>query len=250
MATRMCDVCGVRPARVTVRRIVPGGQPRIEHLCEIHAAEARGQRPSLGGPSLGGGSIFDDFFSRFLDAPEGSMSSPTRRTTPSRGAELVDITQFFSDSTSALLQRAAQRAGEWGSVNLDNEHLLHAAPEDGVVRRVVEEVDADPNQIRAQIEEEAERGGRPEVSPELSPEAKRATGRLRGVARVCVRGGLRPGVRGQATQAYYPAEGGQRTLPHGTRRLTQPRRQGGSRPRGGQAHLWGSRRDGADGDND
>jgi ATP-dependent Clp protease ATP-binding subunit ClpC len=71
----MCDVCGVRPARVTIRRIVPGGQPRIEHLCEIHAAEARGQRSSLGGPSLGGGSIFDDFFSRFLDAPEGGMSS-------------------------------------------------------------------------------------------------------------------------------------------------------------------------------
>jgi ATP-dependent Clp protease ATP-binding subunit ClpC len=170
----MCDVCGVRPARVTIRRIVPGGQPRIEHLCEIHAAEARGQRSSLGGPSLSGGSIFDDFFSRFLDASEGGKSSPTRRTTPSRGAEQVDITQFFSDSTSALLQRAAQRAGEWGSVNLDDEHLLHAALEDGVVRRVVEEVDADPEQISAQIEEEAERGGSPEVSPELSPEAKRA----------------------------------------------------------------------------
>jgi ATP-dependent Clp protease ATP-binding subunit ClpC len=174
MATRMCDVCGVRPATVTIRRIVPGGQPRIEHLCEIHAAEARGQRPSLGGPSLSGGSIFDDFFSRFLDAPERGMSSPTRRSTPSRGAEQVDITQFFSDSTSALLQRAAQRAGEWGSVNLDDEHLLHAALEDGVVRRVVEEVDTDPDQIRAQIEEEVERGGRAEVSPELSPEAKRA----------------------------------------------------------------------------
>jgi ATP-dependent Clp protease ATP-binding subunit ClpC len=61
-----------------------------------------------------------------------------------------------------------------GSVNLDDEHLLHAALEDGVVRRLVEVVDADPDQIRAQIEEEAERGGRPEVSPGLSPEAKRA----------------------------------------------------------------------------
>jgi ATP-dependent Clp protease ATP-binding subunit ClpC len=150
------------------------GRSRIEHLCEIHAAEARGRRSSLGGPSLGGGSIFDDFFSSFLDAPEGGMDSPTHRTTPSRGAEQVDITQFFSNSTSALLQRAARRAGEWGSVNLDDEHLLHAALEDGVVRKVVEEVDADPDQIRAQIEEEVERAGRPEVSPELSPEAKRA----------------------------------------------------------------------------
>jgi ATP-dependent Clp protease ATP-binding subunit ClpC len=160
MATRMCDVCGVRPARVTIRRIVPGEQPIIEHLREIHAPEARGQRPSLGGPSLSGGSIFDDFFSRFLDPPEGGMSSPTRRSTPSRGVEQVDITRFFSDSTSALLQRAARWAGEWGSINLDDEHLLHAALEDGVIRRMVEEVDADPDQIRTQIEEEAERGGR------------------------------------------------------------------------------------------
>src|SRR5215211_6212330 len=115
MATRMCDVSGVRPAKVTIRRIVPGGQPRTEHLCEIHAAEARGQRSSLGGPSLSGGSIFDDFFSRFVDAPEGGMSGPTRRTTPSRGAEQVDITQYFSDSTSALLQRAARRAASGGA---------------------------------------------------------------------------------------------------------------------------------------
>jgi ATP-dependent Clp protease ATP-binding subunit ClpC len=102
------------------------------------------------------------------------VTGPPKKRIEQRGAEQVDITQYFSDSTSALLQRAAQLAGEWGSVNLDDEPLLHAALEDGVVRRVVEEVDADADQIRAQIEEEAERGGRPEVSPELSPEAKRA----------------------------------------------------------------------------
>src|SRR5215211_8423485 len=174
MAARMCDVCGVRPARVTLRRIVPGGQPRIEHLCEIHAAEARGQRSSFEGSNLGGGSLFDDFFSGFLDTSEGGVGGPARRTMSSRGAEQVDITRYFSDSTSALLKRAARRASEWESPNLDAEHLLHAALEDGVVRRVVEEVDADPDQIRDQIEEEAERGSRAEVSPELSPEAKRA----------------------------------------------------------------------------
>jgi ATP-dependent Clp protease ATP-binding subunit ClpC len=59
-------------------------------------------------------------------------------------------------------------------MNLDDEHLLHVALEDGVIRRVVEDVDPDPDQIRTQIEEEAESGGRAEVSFELSPEAKRA----------------------------------------------------------------------------
>ena len=73
MATRMCDVCGIRPAVVTVRRVVPGEGQRVEHLCEIHAAEAEAGRSSFGGRSPLGGSLFDDFFGRFFDeSPEGA----------------------------------------------------------------------------------------------------------------------------------------------------------------------------------
>jgi ATP-dependent Clp protease ATP-binding subunit ClpC len=180
MATRMCDVCGIRPAVVTVRRIVPGEGQRVEHLCEIHAAEAGvntgrsglGESP-LGGSPLGGGSLFDDFVGRFFDdEPLGGtrrMGSPS-----SRQAEQVDITQYFSDSTTNLLQRAAQQALEWGNLDLTSEHLLYAALEDTVVRRVLDEVGADPEAIRAQLEEEAEKGGRTDVSPSLAPDAKRA----------------------------------------------------------------------------
>jgi ATP-dependent Clp protease ATP-binding subunit ClpC len=170
----MCDVCGIRPAVVTVRRVVPGEGQRVEHLCEIHAAEAGAGRSSFGGRSpLGGGSLFDDFFGRFFDEEPlgrtrgGGMASP-------RQAEQVDITQFFSDSTTNLLQRAAQQALEWGSLDLTSEHLLYAALEDRVVRRVLEEVGADPEAIRAQVEEEAQKGGRTDVSPSLAPDAKRA----------------------------------------------------------------------------
>jgi ATP-dependent Clp protease ATP-binding subunit ClpC len=178
MATRMCDVCGIRPAVVTVRRIIPGEGERVEHLCEIHAAEAgvlgrsSFEGSPLGGGRLGGGSLFDDFFGRFFDdepfgAREGGIAN--RRQT-----EQVDITQFFSDATTELLQRAAQQAVEWGSLDLTSEHLLYAALEDRVVRRVLEEVGADPEAIRAQLEEEAEKGGRTDVSPSLAPDAKRA----------------------------------------------------------------------------
>src|SRR5918997_845570 len=157
----MCDVCGIRPAVGTVRRLVPGEPPRIEHLCEVHAAEARraGGRSPLGGSSLGGGSLFDDFFGRFFDEePLGE----TRRgsVVPRRQAEQVDITQFFSDATSELLQRAAQQAVEWGSLDLTSEHLLNAALEDNVVRRL--------------LEEEVQKGGRMDVAPSLAPDAKRA----------------------------------------------------------------------------
>jgi ATP-dependent Clp protease ATP-binding subunit ClpC len=178
MATRMCEVCGVRPATVAIRRIVPGEPPRIEHLCEVHAAEARGGHSRLGGSPLGGGSLFDDFFSRFFEegasGGAGRSSAGRRSVAPERSAEQVDITQLFSDSTNELLQRAARQAAQWGSPDLNTEHLLSAALEDNVVRRVLEGADADPDQIRAQLEEETEKEARKDVSPTLAPDAKRA----------------------------------------------------------------------------
>src|SRR5215207_9641 len=169
MATRMCEVCGVRPATVAIRRIVPGEPPRIEHLCEVHAVEARGGRSRLGGSPLGSGSLFDDFFSRFFEESAaggaGRGSAARSSVVPERRAEQVDITQLFSDSTDELLQRAAWQAAQWGSADLNTEHLLHAALEGGVVRRVLEDVDADPDQIRAQLEEETGKEARKHVSP-------------------------------------------------------------------------------------
>src|ERR671917_2917437 len=174
MARRMCEVCGVRPATAAIRRIVPGVPPRIEYLCEVHAAEARGGRSRLGGSPLGGGSLFDDFFGRFFE--EGASGGAGRSSvSPERNAEQVDITQLFSGSTNELLQRAARQAAEWGSADLNTEHLLHAALDDEVVRRVLEGADADPDQIQAQLEEETEKEARKDDAvPSLAPDAKRA----------------------------------------------------------------------------
>ena len=72
MASRLCDVCGARPATVAIRRIVPGGGQRIEHLCDVHAAQARGGRSSFGG-----GSLFDDFFDQFFESTRGTRRSPS-----------------------------------------------------------------------------------------------------------------------------------------------------------------------------
>lgn len=106
MAERqLCDVCGIRPAVVTVRRVVPGEPPRTEHLCDIHAAQAReGRRSPFDGASLGGGGLFDDFFNRFFDTSKGRLGMPTRGEATGRRAEQVDITQLFSDSMNELLQ--------------------------------------------------------------------------------------------------------------------------------------------------
>jgi ATP-dependent Clp protease ATP-binding subunit ClpC len=166
MARELCEVCGIRPATVTVRRIVPGEPPKAQRLCEVHAAEAQERRP------FGGGSLFDDFFNRFLEGTGSRPGGPSAGRGPR--AEQVDITRYFSDATRNLVQRAAGLAREWGSQDLTGEHLLWAALEEAIVRRVLEEVDADPEAIAAQIEDEVGRGERREGSPDLAPDTKRA----------------------------------------------------------------------------
>ncbi len=155
-----------RPAVASRVRVRPDGTQEVEYLCDIDLAEERMGR-------LGGGrSLFDDFFSDFFG--EGGGPGAQRRAAPERQVERVDVTQFFSDATRELLQRAAQTALEWGSLDLDSDHLLYAALGDDVVRHVLRQVDADPEAIAAQVEEEAERAQRTDVAPSLSPDAKAA----------------------------------------------------------------------------
>jgi ATP-dependent Clp protease ATP-binding subunit ClpC len=165
--TRMCDVCGVRPAVGSIQVVRPGQPPETQYLCDIHLAERRGQSPS----GFGGLGMFDDFFSRFFNESGG----PGRTATPraERRVEQIDVTELFSDATRELLQRAAERAADWGNLDLDTDHLLHGALGDEVVIHVLEQVGADPKAIAAQIEDEAEKGKPTGVSPSLSPDAKR-----------------------------------------------------------------------------
>jgi len=155
-----------RPAVASRVRLRPDGTQEVEYLCELDLAEER-----LSGRFGGRSSLFDDFFSDFFgDSPGrgGGAAAPTRQV------ERVDVTQFFSDATRELLQRAAQTALEWGSLDLDSDHLLHAALSDDVVRHVLRQLDADPEAIAAQLEEEAEKAERTDVAPSLSPDAKAA----------------------------------------------------------------------------
>ena len=96
------------------------------------------------------GSLFDEFFSDFFDRPfgadPGARPPGVRTAAPAarRPVEQVDITDFFSDATRELLQRAAQRALEWGALDLDTEHLLWAAMQDDLVAQIVRNADGDP----------------------------------------------------------------------------------------------------------
>src|SRR4051812_34087978 len=166
-AEHLCQRHG-RPAVASRVRIRPDGTQEVEYLCEIDLAEERMGR-------LGGGrSLFDEFFSDFFgDSPAGRAGT-TATQAPARRAENVDVTQFFSDDTRRLLQRAAQTALEWGSLDLESDHLLYGTLQEDVVRHVLQQVDADPDAIAAQLEEEAEKGERTDVAPSLAPDAKAA----------------------------------------------------------------------------
>src|SRR3989440_337554 len=154
-----------RPAVASRVRLRPDGTQEVEYLCELDLAEER-----MSSRFGGRGSLFDDFFSDFL----GDGGTCTRTSAPSRQVERVDVTQFFSDATRELLQRAAHTALDWGSLDLDTDHLLHAALQDQVVRHVLDQLDADPDAIAAQVEDEADKAERTDVAPSLSPDAKAA----------------------------------------------------------------------------
>jgi ATP-dependent Clp protease ATP-binding subunit ClpC len=151
----------------------PGVGEETQRLCEVCLAEVR-----RGTPGFGGRGLFDDFFSDFFERGSGERAEPagapggtaTRRS----GVEQVDVTEYFSDATRELLQRAAQQALAWGSLDLTDEHLLWAALQDDVVAHVLRQLDADPAAIAAELEDEASIEERTDVAPSLSPEAKGA----------------------------------------------------------------------------
>ena len=134
MAATICEIDGVRPAVATVR-IRQNGQERTIAVCEEHLRELQDQSRGAGRSPFGGRSLFDEFFSDFFgDSGLGGRTpgaAGATTTRPRRPAEQIDVTQYFSDSTRQLLQRAAQKAMEWGSLDVDSTHLLWAATQDG-----------------------------------------------------------------------------------------------------------------------
>jgi ATP-dependent Clp protease ATP-binding subunit ClpC len=154
---------------------VPGRGSTTQRLCEVCLAEVRGGSEGYGGAGrFGGRGLFDDFFSDFFDRGLGQGEPPGVSPTRRSGVEQVDITEYFSDATRELLQRAAQQALEWGSLDLDTDHLLWATLQDPLVVHVLREVDADSAAIAAEVEDQAEQAERTDVAPSLSPDAKNA----------------------------------------------------------------------------
>ncbi|QKG23025.1 ATP-dependent Clp protease ATP-binding subunit [Actinomadura verrucosospora] len=91
-----------------------------------------------------------------------------------RPTERINLARLMSEPARELVRDAATQAAQWGSRDLDADHLLWAATRQQGTRHWLERAGADPDAIQHEIENHAYRGDPREVQPELTPAAKRA----------------------------------------------------------------------------
>ncbi len=145
MATRLCDICGIRPATVHVR-VTRDGQQEVLHLCSIDYARLRREEAFSPLESLFGRGLWEDFF--------GEEPTPWRR----RDREAIDIDAYLSQHAKDILQQAAQTAVDFNKDEVDTEHLLYALMESEVVQEILRQFKLSPQDIKGYIEHNAPRG--------------------------------------------------------------------------------------------
>ncbi|WP_433175062.1 ATP-dependent Clp protease ATP-binding subunit [Actinoallomurus sp. CA-150999] len=111
----------------------------------------------------GGTDPFEEFLARFFGAGM-----------PRRPANRVNIARFMTEGARELVRDAAVKAAEWGSPDLDTDHLLWAAARQDVTRHLLARAGADPEALERQVEQEVRRGPARQTSAQLTPSAKRA----------------------------------------------------------------------------
>jgi ATP-dependent Clp protease ATP-binding subunit ClpC len=121
-------------------------------------------------------SPFDDLVSRFFGSGDPFSVLGSRRAGSSPPVQRVDLSRAMSDEARDLVGRAARQAVEWGSADIDAEHLLWAATQEPETRSLLEGAGADPDQLADQVQQIVDRSGTEgsAEAPPLTPAAKRA----------------------------------------------------------------------------
>ena len=178
MATQMCDVCGIRPAVATVRRTNPDG-------------ERRGAAPVRGAPRRGAAAEDESVLRLWAGgAACSTTSSPTSSTaaraagrapavSPRRAAQRRCRAGRHHRSSSPTPRASCSSGGphaRWSGDRSTSTPSTCCGPRCATTSCATScgRPMAIPQAIAAQIEDEAEQGGRTDVAPSLSPEAKAA----------------------------------------------------------------------------
>ncbi|GEO97252.1 ATP-dependent Clp protease ATP-binding subunit [Kocuria turfanensis] len=120
-------------------------------------------------------SPFDDIMGRFFGGRDPfSVLGARQGTTPS--VQRVDLSRLLSDEARALVRAAVGQAAEWGSADVDAEHLLWALTQVPATASLLEQAGVDVSKLAGQIQQlvAADTARADEQEPSLTPAAKRA----------------------------------------------------------------------------
>ncbi|CAM5766569.1 chaperone protein ClpB [Labrys miyagiensis] len=180
MPEHMCDICGVRPATIRVAVVQNGHEKQLD-VCDYHYSQLTRHQSALSPlEALFRGGLLDNFFG------DGQESSPNplggRRRPLAPGREGLGLERHFSEQAKEILQRAAERAVQFGKREVDTEHLLYELPENDIVQAILKQFKISVDQLRGQIDANATKGdakeppegGRIGVSPRVKSALDRA----------------------------------------------------------------------------
>ncbi|MFD1558388.1 ATP-dependent Clp protease ATP-binding subunit [Paraburkholderia silviterrae] len=171
MAQFNCDICGVRPATVRVA-VLQDGRRRFLDVCDYHYAQLTRHERTL--------SPLEALF-RASQQPSAEVGVPGAPHTMEAGDGSI-VERYFSDVARDLLQRAAERAVQFGRREIDTEHLLYELAGNDVAAAVLRRLGIEPDDVRAFIDANAQKRepaavgeeGRVAVSPRLKSALDRA----------------------------------------------------------------------------
>ncbi|WP_322042030.1 ATP-dependent Clp protease ATP-binding subunit [Paraburkholderia sp. J67] len=171
MAQFNCDICGVRPATVRVA-VLQDGRRRFLDVCDYHYAQLTRHQRTL--------SPLESLFRAAQQQAEVPAGQPPTHTMEAGDGAIVE--RHFSDVARELLQRAAERALQFGRREVDTEHLLYELAGNDAGAAILTRLGIEPADIRAFIDANAQKRepiatgdeGRVAVSPRLKGALDRA----------------------------------------------------------------------------
>ncbi len=139
---QLCDICKKNPAVAKITTI-ERGKKRVLNLCEKDYKKFSGRRSPF--ESF----FFEDPFESFLGFEDfEDLISRLGEPLP-RHREAVEIEKFFSEHTKEVLQKAGEKALEFGREVVDTEHLLLALLDSPGVQSLL---DKDLQPIKKEVE--------------------------------------------------------------------------------------------------
>ncbi|MDR6207951.1 ATP-dependent Clp protease ATP-binding subunit [Paraburkholderia graminis] len=176
MAEHLCELCGVRPATIRVA-VIQGGRKRQLDVCDYHYAQlTRHQRHISPLESLFRGGLFDGLLDAGTNGMHAGQAAAQRDAPVNKG---IDLQQHFSEQAKEILQRAAERAVQFGRREVDTEHVLYELAGNESVQRILSSLKISPIDLQRHIEANAPKGEATQKAPEggdisVSPRLKSA----------------------------------------------------------------------------